>query len=135
MERDGAFPIRREREQWLAEARRLLRRKVRGATVSQREIAAANDFSPGYVSHMTSGRVPLVFERLVGVLLAIGEPPDLFFREVFTGQGKRAQADEIREGMDRLESALRQLRERGLLDPSPEPPPAASGSRRKTRSR
>ena len=111
----------RRRDAAVERLRQELRQQVRGSDMTQRAIEEENGFSHGYLSQVLQGHVTLTARHVFGILMALGIPPDAFFRRLFgdSGGGHDGPISEIRERMARYDAALKQLEDKGVLTPGP----------------
>lgn len=123
-----------------------MRRRVRAAGASQREVERRAGFSKGYLSQLLAGKVDLKVWHVLAILDAVGGDPRDYFLSAFAGARRRfpalerfrktsqplsAETDEIldklygggveslnelRDRLSRCERAVSELEEKGLLD-------------------
>ncbi len=112
--------VKSQRDEAIAQIRRELRRLINDSGVTQRSIEEKNGFTQGYLSQVLKGHIALGARHILGVLFALGIPPQEFFNRLFGGYedpGAQVPLDEIRERMARYDAAIDQLEEQGLVSP------------------
>ncbi len=123
-----------------------MRRRLRAAGVSQREVEERAGFSKGYLSQLLAGKVDLKLWHVLAVLDAVGGDPRDFFSRAFPGGRRRFPAlerfrrtsrplsaetdellgklygsgveslNELRDRVSRCERAVSELEDKGLVD-------------------
>ncbi len=100
--------------------REALHALVRDSGLTQRAIERDNDFARGYLSQVLNAHVALTVRHVFGVLLTLGVPPGRFIADFFAEPeetGPEGEMSEIRQRLDRYDSLLKQLEEKGLVTP------------------
>ena len=128
-----------ERDQAVTTLRAELHRLVRESPKTQRDIERENGYARGYLSQVLNDHMSLTARHVLGILRSLEIPPGRFFSRLFPGSedsvlagpgavesvfSRYATGDrepdgmlsEIRERMAVYDSAIRELREKGLLD-------------------
>lgn len=146
---DGRDPGRSSRDDFRKQIRKALeemRRLVKAAGASQRQVEERAGFSKGYLSQLLAGKVDLKMWHVLAFLDAVGGDPRDYFHRAFPGARRRFPAlerfrrtsrplsaetdeilgelygagvetlDELRDRLSRCEQAVSELAEKGLLD-------------------
>lgn len=113
---DAAAPLVEQRDEIVERCRETLRRAVRDRGVSQRQIEERNGFTRGYLSQVLHGHITLTVRHFLGIALALGEDPGRLLDRALGGERDRWPA-EVRQRLERYDDVIRQLEDRGLVDP------------------